>query len=132
MTSERPHPAVHPHVILKIIRPVELLVAHRAAEGFDVLVLFDVTLTVVLTYEPCPAIVASVRLDVLVGVHVRGVVSLSDESRVALVALERFGHTGCVGPFVELQVPSRAEFFVADKAGERFGTCVGTHVEVQR
>lgn len=61
MTGIRSIAAMHPHVILQIVRTMKRLPAHVATVRFFVFVLFDVSLTVVLANKLRPAIVARVR-----------------------------------------------------------------------
>lgn len=131
VTRVRPQAAVHPHVIFQIIRPMERLPAHGTRERLLVLVLLDVPLTVVLTDKFGAAIIARVRPDALVRVHVRHEIRLTDERPLALIALEGLVGTRLVRPPVQLQVPLGRELALAYRARKRAVPAVAFYVRVQ-
>lgn len=98
MARIRPIAAVHSHMILQIVRTMKRLTAHVTAVRFFVFVLFDVALTVVFADKLRPAIVARVRAQTLMRVHMGHVIAFPNESRFTHFALERFLATGCVRP----------------------------------
>ena len=110
---------------------MERLAAHVAIVHFIVFVLFDVSLTVVLSYELRAAIVARVRPHALVRVHVRRVVVFSDERALAQFALERLLGSGRMSPLVQFQVPFRGELLVAYRARVRLLVRVGFKVGLE-
>lgn len=76
---------MHLHMLRQVVTPVERLptlgdVTHKL---FGHLVFPDVPLTVVLSYKLTAAVVAGVRPDGFVRVHVRYVLSMSDEGSLA-------------------------------------------------
>lgn len=73
-----------------------------------------VSLAVVLAYELGAAVIARVRFDRFVGVHVGYVVRFADKGAFALITLEGFIRPSCVYPFVQLEIPLGGEVFVAD------------------
>lgn len=132
MTRIRPIAAMHPHVILQIVRTMKRLTAHVAVVRFFVFVLFDVSLTVVLADKLRPAIVARVRAQAFMRVHVRHVIALPDKGGLAHFALERFLAASCVRPLVQFQVPLGRKFLVANRTTKRFLLAVSAKVSVQR
>lgn len=132
VASVRSDPTMNTHVIFEIIRSVEVFAAHVATESLSLFVLPDVPLAIVFPDKLGPAMVAGVRFDGLVRVHVGGVVGLADESPAAHVALERFVCPGRVRPFVQFQVPLGRKVFVANEAGERPVSAVIANVNLQR
>lgn len=132
VTRERPNTAMHPHVVLQVVRPMELLIAHGTRVRLRFLVLLHVPLTIVLPDELCTAIITRVRSNALVCVHVRYVVALPYERPFALIALERLRSASSVRPLVQLQVPLGRKVLVADGTGERPLAGVALNVHIQR
>lgn len=118
VTGERPRAAMDLHMFGEVVASVERLTALRdfADVFFCHLMLANVPLTVVFPDELAAAVVAGVRADRLVGVHVRDVLGLADEGALAERALEGLGGAGHVRPAVQLEVPLGGEGLVADDA----------------
>lgn len=125
--------AVHLHVLGQVVGAVERLAAlrHLAHVLLGRLVLAHVALAVVLADELAAAVVARVRPDRLVRVHVRDVLRLPDEGALAQIALERLGRPGHVRPAVQLEVPLGGEGLVADDTHEGPLAAVGLQVRPQ-
>lgn len=110
----------------------KLILTNLASELLVFDMFLDVPLTVVLPDELRATVVARIRPDTFVCVHVWNVVGLADERTAALFTLERLGGAGCVRPLVQLQVPLGGKVLVTDEAGERTQALVRAQVDVQR
>lgn len=119
VAREGPLPGVYPLVLRQVVLAVEFAATDFARVIFVHLVLPGVPDPVVLSNELTPAVVAGVRPDRPVRVHVGYVVRFPDEPARAHVALERFQRRIRMGPLVLLQVPVGAEQLVANRAGIR-------------
>lgn len=84
---------------------------------FGSFVFSDVTLTVVFPYELTAAVVARVRSEGLVRVHVGYVLSSTYECSFAQGTFEGFRRARYVSPAVDLEVPFCCEKFVTYDAG---------------
>lgn len=126
----RPDPRVHFQMLREVVTSVKGLsaIGHLARVHLLVLVLFHVPQAVVLSDELASAVVARVRSDGLVRVHVRGVIRLPDESALTELAFERLAGAVGVRPLVQLQIPLGGEVFVTDDARVRFVPRVSLHV----
>lgn len=127
-----PRSRMYSQMLLQIIGAMEGLVAHVAGVLLVLLVLLDVSQTVVLPDELSPAVIAGVGPDVPVGVHVGRVIAVPVKSGAALITLEGFGAPGRVSPLVQLEVPFGAESLGANLTLVWTFTVVDAHVNRQR
>lgn len=132
MARVRSRSRVYPQMFLQIVRPMESLLADLARVRLVLLMFLHVPQTVILPDKLRSTIVASVRSNIPVRVHVSSVVAVSVKRRAALVALERFGAPRSVGPLMQLQIPLGAEGLGADLALVRSFSIVHSHVHRQR
>lgn len=121
IAGKRSSTTMYLHMLGEVVTSMERLpalgdVAHKLLGH---LVFSDMPLTVVFPDELTAAVVAGVRADRLVRVHVRYVFRLSDECAFAEGAFVGFRGAAHVGPAMELEVPLGGEGLVADDAGVR-------------
>lgn len=102
MTRVGSRARMYSQMILQIVRTMKSFVANVTGVSLVLLVFLNVSKTIVLSYELCTAIIASVRPYVTMRVHVSGVIAVPIKRSAALIALERFGATCGVCPFVQL------------------------------
>lgn len=123
---------MHAHMLRQIITPVERFTAvrHLANVLLIVLMLLDVPLAVILAYELAAAVVARVRTNRLVRVHVRYVIRVADEGSFAERAFERLAGSIGMRPPVKFQIPLGGEVFIADDAGVRFAAGVRSEMHI--
>jgi hypothetical protein len=134
VARERPDARMHFQMFGQIVASVEALsaVGHLTHELLLGLVLPHVSLAIVLPYELASAVVARVRPDGLVGVHVRCVIRLAYEGTLAQVTFERFTRSVCVRPRVQFQIPLCGEILVAYDARVRLDAHVRLHMHLYR
>lgn len=113
---ERTLACVDASMLNQIIMPMERLVALVAGELLVAVMLPPMPHIVVLAYELAPAVLARVRLDLLVGVHVILEVQLAHECLGAVLALERLGCAIRMHPRMYFEIPFGGEALVANGA----------------
>jgi len=114
--GERSLAGVHAPVLDQIVVPMEGLVALVAGELLGAMMLAPMPHVVVLADELAAAVLARVRLDLLVRVDVVLEVQLAHERLWAVLALEGLGRPVCMHPRVDLEIPFGGEALAANGA----------------
>lgn len=120
IARERSRPAMYPHVFRQVVAPMETFAAIRDLAHVSLchFVFFHVSLAIVLPNKLTAAIVASVRADRFVRIHMGDVFWLSYEGSFAQTTFKRFRGATHVHPSVQFEVPLGAEWLVAYDADE--------------
>lgn len=110
---KRPFARVYSNVLLQIVCPMEILAANGAMEFLERFVFARVSQPIVFARKLTATMVARIRLDRTMRIHVGHIFSFADERFRAQRTFERLRRAIRMDPLVLLQIPFGGQRFVA-------------------
>ena len=97
----RPRATVNAHVVFEIIRAMETLAAHGTVKRLSFFMLTYMSYAIVFAYKLSATVIARIRSDRLVRIHMGYIVRLAHKRPFALITFKWFGRSSRMRPFVQ-------------------------------